>query len=231
MSIHFTGRGARRGLAVLTTAAVVCGLAAGTPSATAAVKKNDRAIATSIAPKASTLSAGRYVVILGDAAATRYEGGVAGLKATAPAEGKSFNARTDKVAAYQAYLTKRQNGVAAAVGAEVMTRSTLAASSFTARLSSKQATELSQSKDVLMVVEDTAFSLDTYASPKFLGLESATGTGKGGVWEANGGVENAGAGTVVGILDSGIWPESKSFAGTKVGRNPTSGSGLYRQGN
>ncbi len=229
MSIHFTGRGARRGLAVLTTAAVVCGLAAGVPSATAATKKKDRAIATSIAPRASTLSAGRYVVVMNDAGATRYGGGVAGLKATAPARGKAFDASTAKVADYSAYLTKRQDGVAGSVGAAVTSRSTLAASSFTSRLSSKQATDLSQSRDVLMVVKDTAFSLDTYKSPEFLGLVGPGGTP--GVWAAKGGVAKAGAGTVVGILDSGIWPESASFAGTKINRNPTTGSTLYRQGN
>ncbi len=230
MSIHFTGRAARRGLAVLTTAAVVCGLAAGVPSATAATKKkNDRAIATAIAPKASTLTAGRYVVVLRDDAATRYDGGVAGLKATAATNGKSFDARSDKVAAYQAYLTKRQNGIASGVGAEVMSRSTLSASSFTARLSSKQATDLSQSRDVMMVVKDTAFSLDTYKSPEFLGLVGPNNTP--GVWAANGGVDKAGAGVVVGILDSGIWPESGSFAGTKIDRNPTGPFSLYRKGN
>ena len=230
MSIHFTGRAARRGLAVLTTAAVVCGLAAGVPSATAATKKkNDRTIATAIAPKASTLTAGRYVVVLRDDAATRYDGGVAGLKATAATNGKSFDARSDKVAAYQAYLTKRQNGIASGVGAEVMSRSTLSASSFTARLSSKQATDLSQSRDVMMVVKDTAFSLDTYKSPEFLGLVGPNNTP--GVWAANGGVDKAGAGVVVGILDSGIWPESGSFAGTKIDRNPTGPFSLYRKGN
>ncbi|RYB96613.1 protease [Nocardioides glacieisoli] len=229
MSIHFTGRGARRGLAVLTTAAVVCGLAAGVPSATAATKKKDRAIATSIAPKASTLSAGRYVVLLNDPGATRYDGGVAGLKATASPNGRSFDAQTAKVADYQSYLTKRQNGVAAAVGAEVMSRSTLSASSFTARLTSKQATDLSQSRDVLMVVKDSAFSLDTYKSPEFLGLVGPSGSP--GVWAAKGGVATAGAGTVVGIFDSGIWPESASFAGSKIDRNPTGPFGLYRKGN
>ena len=230
MSIHFTGRGARRGLAFLTTAAVVCGMAAGVPSATAATKKkSDRSIATAIAPKASTLTAGRYVVVLRDDAATRYDGGVAGLKATAATNGKSFDARSDKVADYQAYLTKRQNGIAAGVGAEVMSRSTLSASSFTARLSSKQATDLSQSRDVMMVVKDTAFSLDTYKSPEFLGLVGPKNTP--GVWAANGGVDKAGAGVVVGILDSGIWPESGSFAGQKIDRNPTGPFSIYRKGN
>ncbi|RYC13743.1 S8 family serine peptidase [Nocardioides zhouii] len=229
MSIHFTGRAARRGLAVLTTAAVVCGLAAGVPGASAATKKNDRTITSAVAPRASTLAAGRYVVLLNDPGATRYDGGVNGLQATASPNGRSFDAQTAKVADYQSYLTKRQNGVAAAVGAEVMSRSTLSASSFTARLTGKQATDLSQSRDVLMVVKDTAFSLDTYKSPEFLGLVGPGGTA--GVWDKTGGVATAGKGTVVGILDSGIWPESASFAGSKIDRNPTGPFDLYRKGN
>ena len=229
MSIHFTGRGARRGLAVLTTAAVVCGLAAGVPSATAATKKKDRSITAPVALKASTLTAGRYVVVLNDSGATRYDGGVAGLKATAATKGKSFDADAAKVKDYAAYLAKRQNGVAASVGAEVMSRSTLAASSFTARLTSRQAMELTQSRDVLMVVKDQAFNLDTYRSPEFLGLVGPNGAP--GVWAAKGGIDKAGAGTVVGILDSGIWPENPSFAGQKVDRNPTGPFDLYRRGN
>ena len=230
MSIHYTGRGARRGLAVLTTAAVVCGLAAGGNIASAATGKAGKATKSELtiaaAPKAANLGAGRYVVVLTEPGATRYDGGVAGLRATAPAKGKSFDAQSAKVEDYSAYLTKRQNGVAGAVGAQVMTRSTLAASSFTARLSGRQATELAESRDVLMVVEDEAFSLDTNTSPGFLHLSGANGQ-----WAAYGGVKNAGAGTVVGVIDSGIWPESGSFAGQKVDRNPTGPFDMYRQGN
>ncbi|GAB3023335.1 hypothetical protein GCM10011376_34500 [Nocardioides flavus (ex Wang et al. 2016)] len=224
MSIHYIGRGARRGLALLTTAAVVCGLAAGVPNAAAAPGESG----TSPAPptKASNLGPGRYVVVLRDPGATRYDGGVAGLRATAATKGRSFDARSARVADYSAYLTRRQNRLAADVGAEVMTRSTLAASSFTARLTGRQATELAETRDVLMVVKDQAFSLDTYASPEFLGLSGANGQ-----WAQRGGVDQAGAGVVVGVLDSGIWPESGSFSGRKVDRNPTGPFDLYRRGN
>ena len=60
--------------------------------------------------------------------------------------------------------------------------------------------------------------MDTWNTPRFLGLESASGTG--GVWAANGGVANPGKGVVVDILDSGIWPESASFAGAPLGDQP-----------
>ena len=78
-----------------------------------------------------------------------------------------------------------------------------------------------------MVVEDLAFSLDTYKSPEFLGWPAP----RTAQWAKRGGISKAGAGTVVGVLDSGIWPESGSFAGTKVDRNPTGPHSMYRHGN
>lgn len=223
MSIHFTGRGARRSLAILTSAAVVCGMAAGVQNASAAPGGG-----VSVAPalKASTLGAGRYVVVLNEPGATRYDGGVDGLRATAATRGKAFNGRSARVKEYSAYLSRRQDRIADSIGAEVLSRSTIAASSFTARLTGRQATDLAESRDVLMVVEDQAFSLDTYKSPEFLGLSGANGQ-----WATHGGVDKAGAGVVVGVLDSGIWPESGSFAGGKVDRNPTGPFSLYRHGN
>jgi subtilisin family serine protease len=224
VSNHYTGRGARRGLALLTTAAVMCGLTAGVQNASAAPDGSETGLAP--ATKASDLGPGRYVVVLEDPGATRYDGGVPGLRATAATRGRPFDARSARVAEYSAHLARRQDRLAADVGAEVMTRSTLAASSFTARLSGRQATDLAEARDVLMVVEDRAFSVDTYRSPEFLGL-----SGPDGQWAQQGGIDEAGAGVVVGVLDSGIWPESGSFSGRKVDRNPTGPSSMYRRGN
>ena len=51
------------------------------------------------------------------------------------------------------------------------------------------------------------------------------------MWSKNGGVDKAGAGVVVGVLDSGIWPESGSFKGSKIDRNPNGPFDMYRRGN
>ncbi|CAI7907863.1 unnamed protein product [Closterium sp. NIES-53] len=59
---------------------------------------------------------------------------------------------------------------------------------------------------------------DTIDSPAFLGLaELATARnranrGSGGTWSALGGQQRAGEGMVVGVIDSGIWPEHPSFS-------------------
>ena len=139
-------------LALLTTAAVVCGLAAAVPGAAAAPSKSDTRVAP--ATKASSLGPGRYVVVLAEPGATSYDGGVTGFPATAAAPGKAFDAQSAKVSHYEAHLTRQQDRIADDIGADVISRSTLSASSFTARLTGGQATDLAESRDVLMVVKD-----------------------------------------------------------------------------
>jgi hypothetical protein len=223
VSFNFRGRGARvRAVALLSAGAVVGGVLGAVPTATA---EPGSAAAAQQTPTRQ-LGAGRYVVVLREPGATRYEGGVPGLTRTKAAGGTKFNARSADVADYSAYLERRQNRLARQVGVEVMTRSTLASNSFTAHLTAAQATDLSADRDVLMLVKDKAFEADTWNTPKFLGLAGANG-----VWAQNGGVAKAGAGVVVGVLDSGIWPESASFSGSKLDRNPTGPFAMYRRGN
>ena len=214
-----------RGIALLSAGVVAAGVLGALPTATAAPDRGERAAATKQAPP-QELGAGRYVVLLREPGATRYDGGVTGLPATKVAAGNRFNGRSEKVADYSRYLTGKQNRLAGRVGAEALTSTTLASNAFTSRLTSSQAAELSSQRDVLMLVEDVAFQAGTWNTPNFLGLD-----GPNGVWQQKGGVAEAGAGTVVGVLDSGIWPESASFAGSKIDRNPTGPFDMYRHGN
>lgn len=57
---------------------------------------------------------------------------------------------------------------------------------------------------VLGVMGDQVEQIETYRTPAFIGATTA--------WNQGGGAANAGAGVVVGILDSGIWPENPAFA-------------------
>ncbi len=169
-------------------------------------------------------------MLLAQPAATRYEGGTAGLAPTKAPKGSQFDAQSLEVEKYSRHLERKHGQVAGSVGADVLTETTIASNSFTTELSAEQATELAADRDVLMLTKDTAFAMDTWNTPRFLGLESASGTGTGGVWAATGGVEDAGRGVVVGILDSGIWPESASFAGAPLKDKPSGKGTPYLSG-
>ena len=226
MPTIYRGGTRRRALAVLTVGA----LAAAGVTATSATASPAEPTTTTVTAPEQALGAGRYVVLLAQPAATRYEGGTAGLAPTKAPKGSQFDAQSLEVEKYSRHLERKHGQVAGSVGADVLTETTIASNSFTTELSAEQATELAADRDVLMLTKDTAFAMDTWNTPRFLGLESASGTGTGGVWAATGGVEDAGRGVVVGILDSGIWPESASFAGAPLKDKPSGKGTPYLSG-
>ena len=78
-----------------------------------------------------------------------------------------------------------------------------AANGFSAALTQAEAESLASQKGVLSVQRDELHQLHTSDSPQFLGLDD-----RGGAWDTG----YTGAGVVVGVIDSGIWPEHPSFA-------------------
>lgn len=76
---------------------------------------------------------------------------------------------------------------------------------FAAKLSEEEAEKLESSHGVLAVVPDTVYQLHTTRSPEFLGLEPEDSSN---IWSS--GVSDHDV--VVGVLDTGIWPESPSFS-------------------
>jgi subtilisin family serine protease len=81
-------------------------------------------------------------------------------------------------------------------------------------------------KGVVDVTPDQTRSLDTATTPSFLGL-----TAPGGLWQQLGGVGSAGEDVIVGIVDSGIWPEHPSVS-DRTGTNGNAtrdGKLAYRQ--
>ncbi|WP_162605673.1 S8 family serine peptidase [Jiangella ureilytica] len=176
------------------------------------------------APAARDFTDGSYVVVLTGRPAAMYEGGVDGLAATAPADGERLRSGSGAVRAYRAHLSDAQREVAATVGADPLYQYTVAVNGFAAELTAEQATALAAHPRVLAVVPDVPRAVDTVASPEFLGL-----TGDEGVWASLGGADDAGRGIVVGVIDTGIWPESASFAGPALADGPTGEAGVaYR---
>ncbi len=159
-----------------------------------------------------TFDAGRYIVTLQGSSVATYEGGVAGYPGTRPDEGDQLDARRGPVQDYSEFLAEKQEEVAASVGASIDVQYTVAINAFSAELTSEQAAGLAANRDVAAVTPDELLHITAEPSTAFLGLE-----GDGGVWASVGGAEQAGAGIVLGVLDTGIAPENPAFAGAPLG--------------
>ncbi|GAB2291607.1 hypothetical protein Dimus_025863 [Dionaea muscipula] len=96
---------------------------------------------------------------------------------------------------------------------------------FAAAITAYQAESLRQSDAVLGVYEDIVYDLQTTRTPKFLGLESSEGLWAAGLSTMDD--LNATFGDViVGVFDTGIWPESKSFDDSGMPPVPTRWKGV-----
>ncbi|CAI7762251.1 unnamed protein product [Closterium sp. NIES-53] len=175
-----------------------------------------------------------------------YKGGIAGLTATAVAEdeepspGRTHrgsagvmgeNARKGRgprqlrpraddphVRAYAQHLTSLHERTLTSVGvasSSMVYSYNFAANSFCAELTPTEAQQLRTRPDVGRVARGRKVRALTTYSPRFLKLGAPKGA-----WEANGGKMSAGEGVVVGILDTGIWPEHPSFANQGYGPPP-----------
>ncbi|WP_022882592.1 S8 family serine peptidase [Gryllotalpicola ginsengisoli] len=216
----------RRALAVAATAAVM-----GSALVFAAAP-SEAATSSLPTPNAKTFTkeqhfkTGTYIVQLKDPAAATYTGGLSGYPATHPADGKQLKASDANVKKYTRYLEGKQKDVADAVGADPTYTYSLAFNGFAAKLTAKQATQLSKRSDVVAVVPDEILHPQAEADYQFLGLQNgAIGSDDtSGLWEAIGGPDKAGEGIVFGDLDTGISPENPSFSGDALSTSATAGA-------
>ena len=162
-----------------------------------------------------------YIVQLLDKPVVAYDGGIAGLKATKPKKGQKIDPNSADVVKYAAYLDGRHNEVLNAVGGgRKLYDYRYAFNGFSADLTEEQVAKLAAMPGVVAVSKDELRQLDTASTPSFLGLSAP-----GGVWSQLSGNANgnpikmsgpnsggAGEGVIVGIIDSGIWPENASFS-------------------
>lgn len=168
-----------------------------------------------------------YIVQMVNEPAVAYEGDITGLAATAVRAGQKLNPRRPEVIAYRAYLNAKHDAALLAVGGAQKAYDYYAAfNGFAARLTAEQAEKMASVPGVLSVSPNTIYTIDTSSTPDFLGL-----TEDGGLWDMLGGVKSAGENIIIGVIDSGIWPESLSFAdrADTKGKNLKGGKLLYRQ--
>jgi subtilisin family serine protease len=209
----------RAHFAVIATSAAVTALltVAGLPAANAL--PSDRAEHGLPAPTPS-----RYIVTLSGKPIATYGGEVRGIDATRPGEGERVDVTSGRAKRYRDYLERQHSNAAARVGAKPLKHYAVSLNGFATTLTPDQADTLQGAPGVLSVTQDRPRGLtDDKDSVDFLKL-----TGNQGVWAALGGTKNAGRGVVVGIVDSGYWPESKSFAGGTLGTARPTASDPFR---
>ena len=161
---------------------------------------------------------GVYVVTLAAPPAASYA-------ATRPADGKRFDRDRPAVTAYVDRLRAAQDRLIAAIGdPAVLYHYTTALNGFAATLTSEQVKQVRAAEGVVLVERSTKQRVDgaRTASPLTRRASPAVGSssrrllgldGPRGAWAKHGGPERAGAGVVIGVVDSGIWPENPSFTG------------------
>ncbi|XP_047945871.1 subtilisin-like protease SBT3 [Salvia hispanica] len=92
---------------------------------------------------------------------------------------------------------------------------------FSAVLSTDELQALKKSKGFVSASVSKAVTFDTTHSVDFIGLNTATG-----LWPAS----NYGKDVIIGIIDSGIWPESPSFNDDGMTEIPPGWKGICQQG-
>ncbi len=153
-------------------------------------------------------------------AVASYSGGVVGLRATSPSvTGRAIKSKAPAVSAYLGYVTTRENQIVSAIRARIP--SVRIGSSFryayggvAMQVPANRIGDLLTVRGVVAVQKDKLAQPQTDTTPHFLGADQ--------VWPTLGGQNHAGENVLVGVLDTGVWPEHPSFA--DPGIDPLPGS-------
>ena len=140
-----------------------------------------------------------------------YTGGITGLAATNPkVRGKkTIDLKGADTVRYRSYLKGKQDAftsqLAAHVkGSKVTAHYDLILNAVAATVPAEDVAAVAKLPGVARVYPDTIQKLETDTSPGFIGAPTA--------WSSLGGQESAGEGVIVGVLDTGVWPEHPSFS-------------------
>jgi hypothetical protein len=145
-----------------------------------------------------------YIVELAEPPVVGYLGNIRGLPATKPQRGRKIDPNDPAVVRYKDYLRGRHDQVLQQSGGGRKVYSYgYAFNGFAAELTAAQAQQLAQTRGVVAVTKDELMRRTTSSTPAFLGL-----TGSEGFWAT----KAKGEGVVIGIIDSGVWPEHPSFS-------------------
>lgn len=92
---------------------------------------------------------------------------------------------------------------------------------FSTRLTTQEADSLSKQQGILSIIPEVRYELHTTRTPEFLGLEKINTPLLSSLKQSE---------VIVGIIDTGVWPELKSFDDTGLGPTPSSWKGVCESG-
>ncbi|XP_057973216.1 subtilisin-like protease SBT1.7 [Malania oleifera] len=93
---------------------------------------------------------------------------------------------------------------------------------FSTQLTAKESKLMERQPGILSVLPDVKYELHTTRTPEFLGLHSSTETSLPTC--------NASSEVIIGVVDTGVWPESKSFKDSELGPVPSHWKGECEEG-
>ncbi|HLF28277.1 MAG TPA: S8 family serine peptidase [Anaerolineae bacterium] len=150
------------------------------------------------------------IVKLDDAPLATYDGSLSGLPATSPnVTGAPLDVDSAASQLYLGYLAQEQDrfvaeAAKAAPTAQITHRFDIIIGGVSMLVPADQVEALSKLPGVQAVYVDELLQLDTERSPQFIGAPTT--------WNKLGGQQKAGEGVIVGVLDTGVWPEHPSFS-------------------
>ncbi|OGO29580.1 MAG: hypothetical protein A2Z16_07090 [Chloroflexi bacterium RBG_16_54_18] len=153
-----------------------------------------------------------YIVIMSADPAIAYQGEISGYQATKPGKGQKINPNSARVRKYTQFLEKSHIQVLQGAGVpttSMVNQYSIALNGFSLLATPEQVAEIEKQKGVLMVMKDELRQITTDSSPDFLGLTDSAGPYARRV---------NGEGVIVGVIDTGIWPEHPSFADNRAYR-------------
>jgi len=139
-----------------------------------------------------------------------YDGHLSGFAATSPAKtGKKFDPRSPASRRYKAHVDEVQARFAqalrnAAPQARITADYDYVLGGIAVQVPQSRVGALAALPGVVSVLPDQLRQLNTNVSPQFIGAPN--------LWQQLGGQGSAGEGVVVGVLDTGIWPEHPSYS-------------------
>ncbi|QBQ54982.1 S8 family serine peptidase [Nitrosococcus wardiae] len=164
----------------------------------------DEALAETFGIKTGTNT---YIVQLVDEPVVTYDGGIQDLPATKLTKGKKINPHSASIRGYTNHLRDQQAAVLNATGAvEQFYNYVYSFNGYSAALTRQQAIATAKHPNVQMIFPEEILQIETDNTPEFLGLTER------GLWDQLGGRGNAGEDIIIGVIDTGIWPEHPSFS-------------------